>query len=198
LSGEDKTSSAGIVQSISDNLGAFFRHLFPGILIMGAAYVAHPCWFSGIDTHSWQHIVIVAVITLASGNIWFAINRYAIHQFFDYVFYLFRSEGPAWTTSPFHYIDDVAQYTTDSLCLSSIPPRARQHIAFRASAILLLYTVAELGFLVTFWSEPCTLFAQHRCAVFIGSVSVFVAGLCQNIIARRIDFYFIKFGHGHD
>lgn len=189
---EDNKISADLVQSISDNLGAFFRHLFPGILIMGAAYVAHPCWFSGIDTHSWQHILIVAVVALASGNLWFAINRYLIHQIVDYVMYSAKSEGPARTASPPHYLDDVAKYAADSVS-SSIPSRALQHVAFRTSSILLLYTVAEIGFLFTIWHDPDTLFAQHTCLTAIGSLLIFAGAIWQNAIARRVDYYVIDF-----
>lgn len=161
---------------------------------MGAAYVAHPCWFSGIDTHLWQHILIVAVVALASGNLWFAVNRYVVHQFVDYLLYLFGCEGPAPTESRLHYLNDVGKYAADSLCIAEIPPRARQHVAFRGSSILLLYTVAEIGALAAIWHEPGTLFAQHPCGIFIGSLSIFAAGVWQNVIARRVDYYVIDFG----
>jgi hypothetical protein len=192
LVADDKIGT-GIVQSISDNLGAFFRHLFPGIVIVGAAYVAHPCWFSGIDTHLWQHILIVAVVALTTGNLWFAINRYGIHQFLDYLMYLAGSEGPAPTESRTNYLDDVGKYAADSLCKPGIPRRARQHVAFRASSILLLYTVAEIGFLVAIWHDPGTLFEQHTCLTAIGSLLIFAAAIWQNIIARRVDYYVIHF-----
>jgi hypothetical protein len=188
---DDDGASASLVQSISDNLGAFFRHLLPGIVIMGASFVAHPCWFSGIDTHSWQHILIVAVVALASGNLWFAFNRYVIHQFVDYLLYLFGGEGPAPTASRLRYTDDLGKYVAESLCTSEIPSRARQHVAFRASSILLLYTVAEIGALGAGWHEPGTLFAQHPCWIYIGSFLIFAAAIWQNIIARRVDYYVI-------
>ena len=189
---EDDKTSASLVQAISDNLGAFFRHLLPGIVIMGTAYVAHPCWFSGIDTHSWQHILIAAVVALASGNLWFAINRYVVHQAVDYLSYLLGSQGPAPTVSRLHYTDDVGTYAADSLCLSTIPQRARQHVAFRASSILLLYTVSEIGFIAAKWHEPGTLFAWHPCWMEIGSVVIFLLAVWQNFIARRIDYYVIE------
>jgi hypothetical protein len=186
-------TSRGIVQSISDNLGAFFRHLFPGIVILGAAYIAHPRWFTGLDTRSWQHILIVAVVSLAAGNLWFAINRYGIHQFVDYLLYLAGSEGPAPAGSRTKYLEDVGKYAAESLCKSDVPQRARQHVAFRASSILLLYTVAEVGFLVSIWHDPDTFFAKHTCPTVISSLLIFAAALWQNVIARRVDYYVINF-----
>jgi hypothetical protein len=182
-----------MIQSISDNLGAFFRHLLPGILIMGAAYAAHPRWFSSVDTHSWQHISIAAVVALAVGNLWFAFNRYAIHQLVDYAMYLLKSKGPAATVSRGNYLDDVGKYAADSLCKSNALSRARQHVAFRTSSILLLYTVAEIGLLVAIWHDPCTLFAQHACWTAIGSLLIFAAAIWQNVITRRIDYYVVSF-----
>jgi hypothetical protein len=91
----DNNSPSGWVQSISNNLGAVFRHLLPGILIIGAANVAHPSWFCGVDVSSWQHILVIAVVALALGNIWFAINRYGVHQLVDYFMYVFKWKGPA-------------------------------------------------------------------------------------------------------
>jgi hypothetical protein len=60
---DNADSASTLVQSISNNLGTVFRHLFPGVLIVGAAAVIHPSWFvDRLDTHSWQHLVIIAII----------------------------------------------------------------------------------------------------------------------------------------
>lgn len=180
-------SDAGMVQEVLDNLGAFFRHLFPGILIMGAAYVAHPSWFSGMDTHSWEHLTIAAVIAVTAGNIWFAFNRHVLQQLVDWILYLFRCEGPAPTASRFKYRSDLGKYVAKSLCATTIPLYARQHVAFRASSILLLYTVAGVGLLFSWWNETNTLFARHPCWITICSVVLFVAGVWQQLITRAID-----------
>jgi hypothetical protein len=163
-------------------------------LIMGAAYVAHPNWFCGLHTDSWQHILIAAIIALAAGNIWFAINRYGFHQVIDYLMYLLGIKGPFPSGSRWNYHDDLGRYVKDSVCMSAIPQRARQHIAFRASSILLLYTIAEIGIIFSFWNEPDTLFAQHRCWTISGSLAIFVAGVWQLAINRHIDYWVVEFG----
>jgi hypothetical protein len=48
---------------------------------MGAAYIAHKSWFIKFNPESWQQIVVASVIAVASGNIWFSVNRYGIHEF---------------------------------------------------------------------------------------------------------------------
>lgn len=183
-------TEAGILGDVSRNLGAFFRHLLPGVFIIGAAYVGHPAWFNGIDTKSWQHIALGATIALASGNIWFALNRYGIHQVIDYLVYLSRSQGPA-RESNSRYVDDLGLYVSRSLYAANVPESARQHIAFRASSVLLIYTIAEVGFLFAIWHENGTFFQQYSDAVIVCSVAIFLVGVWQNIITRRIDYYVI-------
>jgi hypothetical protein len=187
---------SGVLGDVSRNLGAFFRHLLPGVFIVGAAYIAHPSWFVGVDTKSWEHIAIAGVVALASGNIWFSVNRYGIHQVIDYLVYLAKSGGPAPTSSRLQYLDDLGTYVAKSLSASGISERARQHVAFRASSVLLLYTIAEVGILFTVWHEPATFFARHPIAVTVASVLTFNVGVWQNIITRRIDYHVVRSHEG--
>src|SRR6266550_8737091 len=141
----DEKETAGLVEEIGKNLGAFFRHLLPGVFILGAAYLAHPLWFQRFNTYSWEHIVLVAIIALAAGNIWFSINRYGVHQLIDYLLYLLDCEGPT-KSALWRYGHDLGHYVTKAL-KADMPAIVRQHIAFRASSVLLLYTVAEASLL---------------------------------------------------
>jgi len=192
---QDDKPNAGIVQTITDNLGTFFRHLFPGVLIIGAAYVAHKSWFPCPESHpweSWQHVLIAAAIALAVGNIWFAVNRYVIHQSIDFVLYRCGVKGPR--KSGLGYFDDLGKYVAKSQCILEIPPQARQHVAFRASSVLLLYIAAEIGLLFSLWNEAGSLFAQYKLGIIIGSIVLFIAGIWQQIITRYIDDHIIEFG----
>ena len=83
-----------IVQTVLNNLGVVFRHLLPGVLIMGAARVAFPCWFWWIDSRSWPNLAFAGVIALTVGNVWFTLNRYIVHQLVDFAFYVFGVRGP--------------------------------------------------------------------------------------------------------
>jgi hypothetical protein len=193
----DDKSNTGVIQTIANNLGAFFRHLFPGVLIMGAAYLAYPCRFPRSHAwESWQQISIAAVIALAVGNIWFVITRYVIHQIIDYGLYSLRFKGPQ--KSECGYFEDLGKYVADSQCISAIPAQARQHIVFRASSVLLLYVAAEIGVVFSFCNEPCSLFAQYKCRIVVGSAVVFIAGIWQQIITRYIDDHIIEFGRKAD
>src|SRR5262245_15505876 len=150
---EPNGTSRGLLSELNPGLFALFRHLLPGAFILGAAFAAHPTWFVGVDTRSWQHITIGGVVALAAGNIWFSINRYGVHQLIDYFVYLAGSQGPAPGPDGRQYVEDLAVYVAQSLGGSRIAPLARQHVAFRASAVLLLYTVAEVCFIFALWPE---------------------------------------------
>jgi hypothetical protein len=56
-------------------------------------------------------------------------------------------------------MNDISNYVARALWDSDIPERAREHVRFRASSVLLLFMVAEAGFIFAFWNEPNTLFA---------------------------------------
>jgi hypothetical protein len=176
----------GVIADIAENLGGVFRHLLPGVLIVGAAALTHPSWFQGVDFNSWPTILTIAAISIAAGNAWFSANRYALHQLVDYIAYLFRLEGPA-RHGLSRYADDLALYVREALVDTEVPARARQHIAFRASSVLLIYTIAELLLLAAIWSEPGSPTYGYSTALAISSVIAFLFGIWQNLLTRRID-----------
>jgi hypothetical protein len=181
-----ESQEKGVIAQVSENLGGVFRHLLPGALIVGAAAITHPSWFLTVDLASWPSLLVVAVISIAVGNAWFSINRYAVHQTVDYVCYRAGSEGPAMRTHT-RYADDLALYVREALVETDVPLRARQHLAFRASSVLLIYTIAELLLIAAIWSEPRSVTYGHSIALAISSGVAFFFGIWQNVLTRRID-----------
>ena len=175
-----------VVAEVLDNLGAIFRYMLPGALIVGAARVSHPSWFTGVEWTSWQHLAVLAVVAIAAGNAWFSVNRYVFHQLVDYVCYLAKSEGPSRGGDSWSYVDDLALWVEEALSLD-VPLRARQHVSFRASSVLLIYTMAELMVLAAVWSEADTLTAEREILHWLGSAGLLAFGIWQNVITRRID-----------
>jgi hypothetical protein len=187
MSNDSEGEPKGIVAQITDNLGAVFRHLLPGVLIIGVARITHPSWFRHFDRSSWPYLAVMGVIAIAVGNAWFAINRYVLHQLVDYVCWRRNQAGPVRSGNS-RYADDLAKYVREAVSVD-VPQRARQHIAFRASSVLLIYTLSELSFLAAFWSETSAITSGIVARIFWGLIGVglFIAGLWQNIITRRID-----------
>jgi hypothetical protein len=189
---DHQDGQSGIIGDVNRSLFAVFRHLLPGVYIVGAAFAAHPSWFASVEPKAWEHIAIAATVALAAGNIWFSVNRYGVHQFIDYLLYLANSPGPVPSSRKRRYLHDLGEYVALSMNAPGLPPLARQHVAFRASAVLLLYTVAEVGLLFAGWHEPGTVFSAYQKPILGASLLVFVVGLWQNVITRRIDYYIIN------
>lgn len=187
MAGEDSLGAKGVITDLVSNLEAVFRHVFPGVLVLAAAYSSHPSWFHDVDLKSWPTVVIGAVFAFTAGSAWFAVNRFTVHQLVDYICYVCELQGPARTAKPFNYLNDLAEYVREALVDAEIPVRGRQHIAFRASSVLLLYTIAELSLLCGIRSEPNALAAQHSAFLISLGTLVFLLAIWQNVITRRID-----------
>jgi hypothetical protein len=185
--------SARLPTEVVHHLSEIFRHMLPGILVIGGAKIAYPKFH--IDLTSWQNVFVLAAISLAVGNTWFSLNRYGVHQIADYVFYLFKSDGPARKDTKWVYVDDLGQYTCESLHAPETSSRAQRHVSFRASTVLLILTVGELLLVFAYWHAKCSFFARHRCAMNIGGVLSLAVGFWQMFITRRIDYYVVVRSH---
>lgn len=181
----------GVISEIADNLGAVFRHLLPGVLVIGAARVTHPSWFSSINSSSWSlwpFLAVVGVLAIATGNAWFTVNRYIIHQVIDCAFWHCKFQGPA-KTGKHKYVEHLAMWVREAVTTADVPGLARQHVEFRASSVLLIYTLSELSLLAAWWSEPGTITAGcvPRIVLSVASFFLFIGALWQDCITRRID-----------
>jgi hypothetical protein len=188
----DESKSTGLLTEITQHLGGIFRHMLPGILVVAGAKLAYPDWSLGLNLNSWQHLFVLAAISLAIGNTWFALNRYGPHQFLDYVLYLCKNKGPARSNTIWSYLDDLGRYTYKSLHTPDTSAHARQHVAFRASAELLALTVGELLLAFQYFHAKNSLFVGHECQMFVGGVLAVGVGFWQMAITRRIDYYIVN------
>jgi hypothetical protein len=188
----NESKPEGLLTEITQHLGGIFRHMLPGILVVAGARLAYPDWFHDVDLKSWQQMFVLAAISVAVGNTWFALNRYGLHQLVDYALYLIKSKGAARGVTRFAYLDDLGRYTYRSLHTPDADARARQHVAFRASTVLLALTVGEgqLGFDVFHASN--SLFGGHRVGMIVGGVLALAVGIWQMVITRRIDYYVVN------
>jgi hypothetical protein len=183
---------SGLLTEITYHLGGIFRHMLPGVLVLGGARIAYPSWFAGVDIGSWEHLLVFGVISLAVGNTWFAFNRYGIHQFVDYILYFMKTNGPARGETPWSFLDDLGQFTSKSLHTGDASARARQHVAFRASTVLLALTVGELLFVFAFCHEPTSLFSGYKHWMIAASIPPLAVGIWQMAITRRIDYFIVN------
>jgi hypothetical protein len=72
-----------VIKQVSDALGRIFRYILPGACILIAARLSHPSWFASVDySQSWQ-LLLLTVIALCAGNVWYVFHRYTLHQLLD-------------------------------------------------------------------------------------------------------------------
>lgn len=188
----DESKSTGLLNEIIQHLGEIFRHMLPGVLVVAGTRLAYPDWFNSVDLKSWQHLFVLGVITTALGNTWFAFNRYGLHQLIDYFLYLIKSNGPARSNTKFAYLDDLGRYTYKSLHTQDASSRARQHVAFRASTVLLALTVGELLVAFGHYHANNSPFLGHQCKMIAGGALALAVGIWQMVITRRIDYYVVN------
>jgi hypothetical protein len=176
---------------ITEHLGGIFRHMLPGILVVSCAKLAYPTRLN-FEANSWPHLLVIGAVSIAVGNAWFALNRYGVHQTLDYFLYLIKSKGPARGNTRFTYLDDLGRYTYRSLHTADSSARARQHVGFRASTVLLALTVGELLITFAWCHEPNSIFGGHPTALLCGGALALIVGGWQMVITRRIDYFIVN------
>jgi hypothetical protein len=178
----------GIISEVANNLGPVYRHLLPGVLVVATAWLVRPCWFAGFHFDSWSYLTVVAVIATALGNASFAVNRYVIHQVVDWFCWRRGWAGPA-RKEKNRYREGLATYVSDALWNSKVPERARQHVSFRASSVLLIYLLAELLVVIGLFGHvgAIVLTCRHRTVLFSFTFVLIAGGIWQNVLTRQID-----------
>jgi hypothetical protein len=165
--------------------------MLPGILVVGGARLAFPDWFHGVRLRSWQDVLVLAAVTLAVGNAWFAVNRYGLHQAIDWLLWRSGLESPARTAASKGYLDDLGKYASKSLHLKDTSARAQEHVAFRASIVLLILTLGELALLFAAFHSDSSQLVGYGVELGFGGAVVFAVGVWQMAITRRIDHYVV-------
>ena len=162
--------------------------MLPGVLVIAGAWLAYPHWFCSVHLTSWQNVFLLGTISVAVGNSWFALNPYGLHQAVDYFLYLIKSDGPARGNTSWTYLDDLGRYTYKSLHTSDDSKRARQHVEFRASTVLLALTIGELLLVFHSYHACNSIFAGHGSEMIFGGLLALAVGVWQRVITRRIDY----------
>jgi hypothetical protein len=177
--------------------------MFPGVLVVGGAALAYPGKFV-VDLKSWQHLVVLVAITVTVGNICFAVNRYGVYQVVDYILYLCKIRGPVRGATPWNFLTDLGRYVRKSLLQTSDRfsrsllqssdrfARARDHVAFRLSAALLLLTFGEVECLAALFHSCKSQLNGHGTPLWIGGLIALVVAFWQMIITRRIDYFLVN------
>jgi hypothetical protein len=159
--------------------------------VVGGARLAYPEAFCAVHLKSWQHLIVLGVVTVTVGNALFALNRYGLHQLVEYILYLLKVEGPIPKAGRFHHTNDLAEHVVTSFQTGDFPKGIRQHIAFRISTVLLLLTLGEIALAFSWCHSKCSILNTHEVALQILGVAALVAYAGQLWLTRRIDYFVV-------
>jgi hypothetical protein len=186
----DTANESTWLSDISRHLGPIFRHTFPGVLLVGGARLAYPERFCHVHIDSWQHVLVLAVVTVTAGNALFAFNRFGLHQLVEYFLYRGNVKGPVPNGGNLDFFEDMAEYVIASFRRKDLTD-IRQHIAFRVSSIFLLLTLAETSLAFSFSHSDCSIFSGNWIPLVLVGVASLAAYIYQLWLTRRIDYFFV-------
>src|ERR1035438_1614113 len=133
-----------VIKQIGDEVGRIFRHMLPGILVVGAAKAAHPSWFEGLHLDEPWQLAVLAAIAVLAGNTWYVLHRFIVHQLIDLIFCPKRKSYANW----------LAQHVDKSLRFPNYAADLSEFVRTRSAQVIYLFIVAEVGFVFTWHAAP--------------------------------------------
>lgn len=172
-----------IVDWIREDLGAVFRHLLPGILIISAAYARRPSWFAAfVPQPNTEQLLLLAATCLAIGNLAYAVNRYGVLHFAEFVVYLVRNCCLVSWVFPLQYArsvyDEMNRFYDGNRC------KLQRLLRFRDAAAIYLLVASESAFFASY--KPAGFLAELQPLFWIVGVVCSLAGLWVYAVSRCI------------
>lgn len=176
------------IKQIGDQLSRVFRHLLPGLVVVGAFSIGHPHFFQGFRIEPWP-IAFLAGISLTVGNVWYVLHRYLVHQLIDCMVYRCRNKKKFMFDE---YCVWLRQFVHDSFTCGPQAERLQTHLHFRSAQIILLFIVSEVTALLSFWSERGTFFYTYDLECFVAAGAIFIFAFVQYVIGDVLDRYAVR------
>jgi len=189
------TEATEIIAAARESVSTVFRHILPGILIIMVGAVSKPSLLpEGFDMYNTASLVIVGVIALAIGNVWYVFHRYFALQILDFFAYDRRWKGQPSRTAELQYRVDTGKHVRRFFRALPKNSAMARHIRDRFSSLNLMYIVSEALIIFTFFSDDTSSFRQYSYLTYGIGVVGLVAATCQYSIARTIDEQFADLG----
>ncbi len=175
----------GIVTEVADQLSRVFRHLLPGVLILGCAGVAHPRWFPALDfSKPWQ-LVFLGVVALIVGNTWYVVHRYTVHELMNLAARGLRGEWrgyPGW----------LAEHTYQGNIVPAPARQVREHLWLRSAQVVYLMITAEVAIFFALQPAVGTIVDRYRGWILVGGAILVLFALWQYYLTAVIDVYAVN------
>lgn len=175
------------IKEIGDQLSRIFRHMLPGLAVIGAAYISHPEWFRGVDATEGWHVALLAAAAFALGNIWYVLHRYTVHQSIDFSLFFMRRICCG-KHKKVGYLNWLADYVYRSFEFQGRIPSLRDHLHFRSAQVILMFIVSEIILLFAFWNDKgSSFFAQNEAVLKWLGGGIFAFAVVQYVIGEKLD-----------
>jgi hypothetical protein len=187
-------SETTLVKQLADELSRIFRHMLPGLAVVGVAAASHPSWLRPLleqELTGWR-IALLGAVALTVGNAWYVFHRYTLHQIVDYAVYIAKNHRIR------GYLSWLREHVYTSFHLSESEAKLREHIHLRSAQLIFLFIIAEA--LIVFAIEPETgsFVARHqRLVELVGLGALLWCALVQFPIGDSLDTFQINRHHSH-
>jgi hypothetical protein len=186
------TEAKEIVASVRESLSTVFRHILPGVLIIAVSTLSIPYWLKYIDVTNTIAVIVLAVIAMVIGNVWYVFHRYFILQSVDYLFYIAGAKGQPSRRGKSDYRGDLARHV--SKFFDTLPEQSAmgRHIRDRFSSFNFMYIVSEAFIIFALIADDFSFLSEHKIMAVLGGFLGFIAATWQYSIVRLIDEEFAK------
>jgi hypothetical protein len=168
------------VKQISDALERIFRHLLPGICLVIAVRLSRPSWLRCVDYSQSQQLLLLGIIAVCAGNIWYIFHRYSVHQLIDWVMYLISTK-PHWG-----YHKWLIGHISGSFRGLECKP-----VEMRAAQVIFMCIVCEIAIISARYHEQYSWFGQighHNRLIVIVVALIFLGfAIWQHYVLFNVD-----------
>jgi hypothetical protein len=171
------------VKQISDALERVFRHLLPGVCLLIAAQLSHPSWLRRVDYGQSQQLLLLAIIAVCAGNIWYIFHRYSVHQIIDFLMY--KCTKKTGKIKNGNYPEWLIAHISSSFSRPEC-----KGVELRAAQVIFMFIVCEIAFISARYHEQSSWFGQiGKCNFWIevSAVVFFLFAIFQYYVLFNVD-----------
>ena len=156
----------GLFQNLNDSLSKVFRHVLPGMFILGFSYLSNPIWFEYFDLKNTNHLIVLSVLAIVIGNTWYVLNRYTIIQINDWIMTTkFRTNE--------HYHIWLSKHIVDSNSISEAYTNVKDVMFTKVGQLFFMLIVGESMIIITCFSSTNSIFQGYQWIIYLcGSILI--------------------------
>jgi len=179
-------SAADTIKTISGQLSGIFRHIIPGVIILAFAYGSHPSWFEKVYPTNSTDWMVLAMLSIVVGNLWYVVHRFTIHVLFDLICY--RIHEGKWSG----YQQWLIAHIDQSFAVPEDKKKLQDFVHCRSSQIILLFIIAEALIIFSLWFEAESFFSTYKTFFLISGVVLFLVAVVHYPLSYKLDIFVVR------